>query len=91
MKDPTAERHIEDPHEHPPGVHEATRYDAGDGQGTVSGPPYGRATQDRPVLDGSTLSREEEREVVNPWRGIYDPELRRHPAHEPHEDPVPEP
>lgn len=63
--------------------HPATRYDAGSGQGTVSGPPYGEATQDRPVLDGSTMSPEAERAVDNPWRGIYDPELRRHPAHEP--------
>ncbi|MBL5973105.1 MAG: hypothetical protein D3X82_04820 [Candidatus Leucobacter sulfamidivorax] len=90
MDNAIIERRPEDPHEHPHGVHEATRYDAGDGQGTVSGPPYGTATQDRPVLDGSTLSPEEERGVVNPWRGIYDPELRRHPAHEPHRDPQPE-
>lgn len=63
--------------------HPASATDAGSGQGTVSGPPHGK-TQDRPVLDGSTQSRESEREVDNPWRGVYDPELHRHPEREPH-------
>lgn len=63
--------------------HPASRTDAGNGQGTVSGPPHGE-TQDRPVLDGSTQSREAEREVDNPWRGVYNPELVRHPDRVPH-------
>lgn len=60
----------------------ASRFDAGTGQGTVSEPHYGDATLDHPVLDGSTLGPEAERAVDNPWRGIVDPELRRHPEQE---------
>jgi len=58
--------------------HPATRYDAGNGQGTVHRWPQG-ATQDRPILDGSTQSAVAEREVENPWRGLEDPGLIRHP------------
>lgn len=60
----------------------ASRFDAGTGQGTVSEPHYGDTTLDHPVLDGSTLGPEAERAVDNPWRGITDPELRRHPEQE---------
>ena len=56
--------------------HEATRFDAGNGQGTVSGPPDGE-TQDRPILDGSTQGAAAEREVDNPRRGMEDPGLVR--------------
>lgn len=59
--------------------HDPTRTDAGNGRGTVSGPPKGK-TQDRPIMDGSTLSDEEEREVDNPYRGMSDPSLIRHPG-----------
>ena len=56
--------------------HEATETDAGNGQGTVDKSPTGE-TLDHPVMDGSTLSDEEEREVVNPRRGMEDPALIR--------------
>lgn len=58
--------------------HEATEHDAGDGQGTVTESPSGE-TLDHPVLDGSTMSDEAEREVDNPRRGMSDPGLVRHP------------
>lgn len=61
---------------HPDEPHEATRYDSGTGQGTVSGPPKGE-TQDRPILDGATQSQAEERAVENPRRGMEDPGLVR--------------
>lgn len=54
--------------------HAASRFDAGTGQGTVSGPPPGE-TQDRPILDGSTEGGEAERGTVNPHRGRADPSL----------------
>ncbi|MBK0419165.1 hypothetical protein JD276_08980 [Leucobacter sp. CSA1] len=57
--------------------HEATRFQASNGAGTVSGPPPGE-TQDRPILDGSTED-EAERHVENPRRGMENPELIRHP------------
>lgn len=56
--------------------HEATEDDAGSGQGTVSGPPEGE-TQDRPILDGSTMSDEEEEKVEDPRKGMTDPALIR--------------
>lgn len=62
--------------------HPATRYDAGNGQGTIHAWPHGK-TQDRPVLDGSTQDREIEAEVDNPWRGIDDPGLIFYPGHVP--------
>ncbi len=69
----TDEKHT--PEEAP---HEADRLDAGNGQGTVSGPPDGE-TQDRPVLDGSTQGDEAERSVENPRKGMEDPGLIRRP------------
>ena len=56
--------------------HEATEFDAGNGQGTVSGPPKGDVQQ-RPVMDGSTQSAAEEHSVDNPRRGMEDPGLVR--------------
>lgn len=61
----------------PDEVRDSDHHDAGDGQGTVSGPPAGEV-QDRPVLDGSTMSDEAERSVDNPRRGMEDPGLVRH-------------
>lgn len=56
--------------------HEPTKTDAGNGRGTVSGKTEGE-TLDHPILDGSTLSDEEERQVENPRRGMSDPGLIR--------------
>lgn len=50
-----------------------SRFDAGTGQGTSSGPPDDVEFQDRPVLDGSTLSDASEAQVRNPHRGQADP------------------
>lgn len=58
--------------------HKGDKHDAGTGQGTVSQSPEGE-TLERPVLDGSTEGKESEREVDNPWRGLEDPALIRHP------------
>lgn len=67
--------------EHPDAPHEATRFDAGTGQGTVTGPPHDIAHLDRPILDGSTMSDEAEASVPNPHRGQVDPALaHRQPA-----------
>lgn len=59
--------------EQPDAPHTATRFDAGTGQGTSSGPPYGAAYQERPILDGSTMSPRAEASVPNPYRGQSDP------------------
>lgn len=53
--------------------HAASRFDAGNGQGTVSGPPHDGPLQERPVLDGSTQSYTAEASVPNPYRGETDP------------------
>lgn len=58
-------------HESP---HEASRFDAGTGQGTVSKLPGGK-TLDHPVLDGATESGEAQRATLNPYRGRRDPAL----------------
>lgn len=58
--------------------HEATDTEASNGEGTVSKSPKGE-TLKHPVLDGASLTDEEEKEVVNPWRGKEDPALIRHP------------
>ncbi|CAG7620350.1 hypothetical protein ACFPZL_08365 [Leucobacter soli] len=63
--------------------HPATRYEAGNGQGTTRAWAHEGKTQDHPILDGSTQSAEAERDVDNPWRGIDDPSLHRHPEHIP--------
>lgn len=60
-------------------AHPASEHDAGNGQGTVHGWARGM-TQDHPILDGSMQSAEAERQVDNPWRGIEDPALTRHPG-----------
>lgn len=61
--------------------HEATHFDAGTGGGTVSGVNDDAATQDRPLLDGSTMSPITERTVPNPYRGVEDPAtITRQPA-----------
>lgn len=65
----------------PEAPYPASRYDAGTGQGTVSGPPYGEELQERPILDGSTQDRVAEASVPNPYRGQEDPALvHRQPA-----------
>lgn len=61
--------------------HGATNTEASNGEGTVHESPKGE-TLDHPVMDGSTLSDEEEREVVNPRRGMEDPALIRDTEHE---------
>lgn len=67
--------------EHLDPAHGPSRFDAGTGQGTVDGPPYDREFQERPILDGSTLSAEAEASVPNPHRGESDPALiHRQPA-----------
>lgn len=58
-------------HESP---HEASRYDAGTGQGTISRMPTGE-TIDHPVLDGATETDEAQRSTENPFRGRRDPSL----------------
>lgn len=79
----------QDPDAQPP-VREPSRFDAGDGQGTSSGPPKDVDVQERPILDGSTEPDTVEREVENPRRGMEDPGLIRHPEHgEEKEIPIP--
>lgn len=58
--------------------HPASAHDAGNGQGTIHEWLHSR-TQEHPILDGSTQSAEVEHDVENPWRGLYDPALTRHP------------
>ncbi len=58
--------------------HAASRFDAGNGQGTISKWTEGK-TLDHPVLDGSTQGWKAEHDVPNPWRGLEDPALTRHP------------
>ncbi|WP_427870365.1 hypothetical protein [Leucobacter luti] len=58
--------------------HEATRFDAGTGQGTVHEFPRGAKAQERPILDGSTESRAAEASTPNPNRGEADPALVTH-------------
>lgn len=61
--------------------HAASRFDAGTGQGTVSGPSKDQAFQDRPILDGSTQGPAAEASVPNPHRGQSDPAtIGRQPA-----------
>lgn len=61
--------------------HPASRFDAGTGQGTVSGPSKDQAFQDRPILDGSTQDPAAEASVPNPHRGQSDPAtIGRQPA-----------
>ncbi len=65
----------------PETAHTATRFDAGTGQGTVSGPPKGVDFQERPILDGSTQDPVAESSVPNPHRGQDDPAaMKRQPA-----------
>lgn len=53
--------------------HEASRFDAGNGQGTVSGPPLDGGVLEHPILDGSTQRPAAEADVPNPYRGVDDP------------------
>lgn len=77
--DPDAGERVLEEHPDPP--HPASRYDAGTGQGTVTGPPYDVEVQERPILDGSTESAESEASVPNPYRGLSDPaRVFRQPA-----------
>lgn len=61
-------------------VHPPSRFDSGDGQGTSHGAPKGEKLLEHPILDGSSESDEVEHEVDNPWRGLADPSLTRHPG-----------
>lgn len=69
------------PHQHihpfvgnPDPVRPPSRFDAGSGQGTVTGNPFkGMKYQEHPLLDGSTMSHEAEALVVNPHRGEESP------------------
>lgn len=63
--------------ERPDPPHPASRFDAGTGQGTVSGPRWDTELLEHPVLDGSTQSAEAEASVPNPYRGRNDPALVR--------------
>lgn len=77
--DPDSGRRVAEEHPDPP--HPASRFDAGTGQGTVTGPPTGSVFQERPILDGSTQSAEAEASVPNPYRGETDPaRMRLQPA-----------
>ncbi|CAG7612125.1 hypothetical protein ACFPZL_07250 [Leucobacter soli] len=60
--------------ERPDAPHGPSRFDAGTGRGTVLGPPAGEF-QERPILDGSTMSADAEASVPNPNRGQADPAL----------------
>lgn len=61
--------------------HGPSRFDAGTGQGTVTGPPKDTRFQERPILDGSTQSSAVEASVPNPYRGQDDPaQMKRQPA-----------
>lgn len=58
--------------------HPATHFDAGTGQGTVTGPPHDSPLQERPILDGSTQNYVAEATVPNPNRGENDPAQMKH-------------
>lgn len=61
--------------------HGPSRFDAGTGQGTVTGPPKHAEFQERPILDGSTQSGAVEASVPNPYRGHDDPaQMKQQPA-----------
>lgn len=67
--------------ERPEPPHEPSHFDAGNGQGTVTGPPYDEQFQERPILDGSTQNDHAEAAVPNPYRGMSDPAMiKRQPA-----------
>lgn len=55
--------------------HEATKTEASDGLGTVGNDKSPGETQDRPILDGATMTREAEAATENPFRGKSDPAL----------------
>lgn len=58
--------------------HPATEHEAPNGAGTTGAMPHG-ATQDRPLLDGSSEYYVPEGEEKNPRYGEEDPGLVRHP------------
>lgn len=64
--------------EHKPEPHSPDKTHAGDGQGTTTS-IHEEGTLERPILDGSSMTDEEEHDVDNPWRGLEDPALSRHP------------
>lgn len=65
----------------PEPAHPATHFDAGTGQGTVTGPPRDSPLQERPILDGSTQNYVAEATVPNPNRGESDPaQMKEQPA-----------
>lgn len=74
--DPDSQERLAEEIPEPP--HTASRFDAGTGQGTVTGPDYGEALQERPILDGSTQNDFTESTVPNPHRGQVDPAAVHH-------------
>lgn len=77
--DPDSDKRLAE--ELPQPAHGASRFDAGTGQGTVSGPPHDGLFQERPILDGSTQGPLTEATVPNPSRGQADPAgIIRQPA-----------
>lgn len=60
-------------------IHPPSRFDSGDGQGTSRGAKRGTRALEHPILDGASESDEIEHEAENPWRGLVDPALKRHP------------
>lgn len=80
MKHASTERHPSTPSHFMDPPHEASRYESGNGHGTVRRWPSDK-TLEHPVLDGATGSSEAEHDVENPWRGLSDPGLIVHPGH----------
>ncbi|MFV0434857.1 MAG: hypothetical protein ACK5LO_12845 [Leucobacter sp.] len=70
---PVSQRRFIDP------PHPASRFDSGNGNGTIRKSPRGK-TLDHPILDGASESWHAEHDVENPWRGVDDPGLVVHPA-----------
>lgn len=77
--DPDSQERLAEEIVDPP--HEATRFEAPNGQGTSDGTPYDREFLERPVLDGATMSPAAEASVPNPYRGQADPaRITKQPA-----------
>lgn len=78
MKQAITERQSTPPQRFVDPPHPASRFDSGNGNGTILRSPTG-ATLDHPILDGATESWHAEHDVENPWRGVADPALVVHP------------
>lgn len=53
--------------------HEASRFDAGTGQGTHTGSTWGEELQEHPILDGATESAIVEEQTTNDYKGGGEP------------------